>query len=695
MTTHNWQKQQEAQARAFQASMEAVIGEIEEVTDFASLGPHAEQEFDVSFAQHRGSHHWFTMRLKWGVILTLLSVNLPTANKDAIILVPGTLQGGKNPGGARRLKENIEQLHLAIYDFDKGDAPLLALDARMEELGLESAAYATFSNGKSQSTLAWSVTRPNAKSGEEETKATALQSFVRSRLGLGDQDQCEPHDVAADLIKAFMVEEQGFDAEVLGNVSIVDANAILRTPVRLANGKSANVETRSVVVAHAPIAKSRLVVPLAQPFVRLPTESASDFQARWEREVYHPVGRLIGFKYDAACASTERGHYAMTCRLGAEPIPTQWVQGRLLDVQDPTIIDLLKPFKETDPQPKSSQSPPRSAETKGRSRNEKAHAGGSDWRGFLAADAAAATLAAVSDKRSDQSNPLVAFPCPFVHEHTTSNDPSARQCYAYNARSSDKTPTVKCQSDTCRDRPYAEFLDALFDEQTKADPTYRLAAEFEPTGVYIPREQLEAKLWEINETWAVVRVGNRVRYLHEPGDGDIELYDGKSLRAWFSNWFYFWFTDTGLKMTGEIISAWLKWQYRRQYRGVRFHPEPEGAPGGCLQHLFRFHGRAASGKLEAAAWAHVSQRVQAQPRILPLPDRLARTTGAGAAYQARHEYRAEGQGRDRQDEGCRMGRRLVRTQCLRGIRVRAHHWAIQCAPREQAAAGCRGSILGR
>jgi hypothetical protein len=588
MTTHNWQKQQEAQARAFQASMEAVVSDIEQATDFAALGPHAEREFDVTFAQHRGSYHWFTMRLKWAVILTLLDTNLPTANKDAIILMPGTLLGGGNPGGARRLKKNIEQLHLVILDFDKGDAPLLELDARMEELGLESAAYATFSNGKSQSTLAWSVTRPDAKSGQAETKATALQTFVRSRLGLGDQDFCDPNDIAPDLVKAFMVEEQGFDATVLGDVSIFDANVISRTTVRLPNGKSGNVETWNIIVAHAPIAKSRLVVPLAEPFVRLPSESEADFQTRWEREVYHPVGRLIGFKYDAACASTERGHYAMTCRLGTEPIPTRWVQGRLLDVHDPKVIDMLKSFKDSDPQSKPSQSSPRAAPRKERSRKEKTHAGGSDWRGFLAADAAAAMLTAVSDKRADQNNPLVAFPCPFVHEHTTSNDPSARQCYAYNARSADTLPTIKCQSDTCRNRPYAEFLDALFDEQTKADPTYRLAAEFERTGVYIPREELEAKLGEINETWAVVRVGNRVRYLHEPGDGDIELYDGKSLGAWFSNWFYFWFTDTGLKMTGEIISAWLKWQYRRQYRGVRFHPEPEGAPEGVYNTYFGF-----------------------------------------------------------------------------------------------------------
>ena len=43
------------------------------------------------------------------------------------------------------------------------------------------------------------------------------------------------------------------------------------------------------------------------------------------------------------------------------------------------------------------------------------------------------------------------------------------------------------------------------------------------------KSELSGKLREINETWAVVQLGNRVRYLHETVDGDLELYDAKSL----------------------------------------------------------------------------------------------------------------------------------------------------------------------
>ena len=171
-----------------------------------------------------------------------------------------------------------------------------------------------------------------------------------------------------------------------------------------------------------------------------------------------PIGRLVGFKFDAACASTERGHYAMTCKEGSEPVPARWVSGKLLNLADPVIAGQLASLK--GPRRNSNKKPDRATRSATASRtNFESTRAADDWRGFKAADAAANLLPSVTDKRGDENAPLVAFPCPFVHEHATSNDPTAHQCYAYNASSVDKMPTVKCQSDTCRDRPFAEFLE--------------------------------------------------------------------------------------------------------------------------------------------------------------------------------------------------------------------------------------------
>jgi hypothetical protein len=116
----------------------------------------------------------------------------------------------------------------------------------------------------------------------------------------------------------------------------------------------------------------------------------------------------------------------------------------------------------------------------------------------------------------------------------------------------------------------------------------------EQTGVYIPSDELESKLHEINRSWAVVRIGNRTRYLHENDEGDIELYDNKSIHGWFSNWFYYWIDDDG-EHSSTILPVWLKWQYRRQYRGLRFCPQPEGAPKGIFNTYFGFTVEPAKG----------------------------------------------------------------------------------------------------
>lgn len=583
----DWKARRKREALAFRANFEALIREIEQTIDFSAYGPHAEREVEVCFAQDRGSFHWFTMRVKWAVLLSLLDANIPTEIKDNIIFFPGPLSGGASPDGTRKLKTNIEGLDLLVLDFDKGDAPLNKLGARMQELGLEGAAYATFSHLKDESALAWCVTGPDPMTGNLETKPTAFQEFARARLGAGEETQFDATKITAEIAKAYMVEEQEFDAEILGDLTIVETDKREKQYSRSKNGARQAHETSSIVTRHNPIAKSRLLLLMSKRIAPREEESITAFQRRWEEEVYYPVARLIGFRFDPKCASTERGHYAMTRKKGMEPVPLCQVNGRLLDLEDPEAKRLLSPFQ--------GSSGRRNSETAGAQRSKRSSQAHSqsgrtrnDWRGFKAADAAAAFLPSVTDKRTDESNPLVAFPCPFVHEHATSNDPAAHQCYAYNAGSPDKLPTVKCQSDTCHNRPYPEFLDALFDESVKADPAYRVAEKAERTGLYIPERQLSEKLHEINETWAVVRIGHRVRYLHENEEGEIELYDAKSLTNWFSNWFYYWVDKRGNEHPALIISAWLQWQYRRQYRGVAFCPQPEGAPKGIYNTYYGF-----------------------------------------------------------------------------------------------------------
>ena len=128
----------------------------------------------------------------------------------------------------------------------------------------------------------------------------------------------------------------------------------------------------------------------------------------------------------------------------------------------------------------------------------------------------------------------------------------------------------------------------MFDEAAKADPAYRITENSERTGVYIPECEVPTKLREINGSWAVVRLGNRVRYLHENPDGDIELYDAKSLADWFGNWIYYYYDNYGNLRDAPIVKVWQKWEFRRQYLGLRFCPQPGGAPEGVYNTYYGF-----------------------------------------------------------------------------------------------------------
>lgn len=95
--------------------------------------------------------------------------------------------------------------------------------------------------------------------------------------------------------------------------------------------------------------------------------------------------------FDHVCASTERGHYAMTFRAGQSPIPLSRSQGRLLDLENAEIQTLLAPFKAACQGEKQQR----------RDRTKTSHNPGpaKGWCGFKAADAAAALLPSITDKQ--------------------------------------------------------------------------------------------------------------------------------------------------------------------------------------------------------------------------------------------------------------------------------------------------------
>lgn len=615
----DWREVKKAQALSNAAIIDDVIKDYEGV-DSIGNDANARHRLAISFASERGSFHWRTFHLPWGALRDMLNPRIEIASKDSWMLLPGTLAGGETHEGARRLKDNVQGLDCVVLDFDKGDAPLDVLEARLQGLGIEGAAFATYSNNKAKSKLSWSVARPNTKTGVIEVRPGAFQLFVREVLALGDSEPVHPDAVTAELAKRVLIERQGYNEAVLGTVTIDQDWAVETLREKRKDGTQIEIEQHLVVVNHAPLAKSRLVIPLARPFCRQPEESPAQFQLRWKQEVYEPIGKLVGLNFDSACSSTERGHYAMTRKAGTEFIPVRVVNGRLIDTADPEVAALVS--KEITPQtPQTPQTPkaqkpkpPRRSATSAKPEQREhspadSKASDGDWHGFMAADAAADLLESVTDKR-DTEKPLVAFPCPFVHEHATTNDPTSHQCYAFNASSPTKLPVVKCQAATCSERPYVEFLDEMFAD-AKSDPKYQTREmEADQSGVSVHRDDLGKILKLINESWAVVRVGGKVRYLHQSHEGDVELYDAASAAGWFANWEYCWEEDRK-PQSAPIFPRWQKWKYRRQFLGIRFCPEPSGAPDGYFNTYAGMTVKPQRGgwnKLKAHIYRNICQR---------------------------------------------------------------------------------------
>ena len=103
-----WKARSKAEALAFRADFEALVSMAEASINLSAYGPHADHLIEVSFARGRGSQHWFTMALKWGVFLyALLDARIETLEKDSIILSPGPLTGGKSEDGTRKIKDSV------------------------------------------------------------------------------------------------------------------------------------------------------------------------------------------------------------------------------------------------------------------------------------------------------------------------------------------------------------------------------------------------------------------------------------------------------------------------------------------------------------------------------------------------------------------------------------------------------------
>ena len=118
--------------------------------------------------------------------------------------------------------------------------------------------------------------------------------------------------------KAYLVDAEGYHADTLGDVTLIGE------PVPGIIDDRAEITVR---VRHDPIPKLRLFLLLDQRVERLPGESNTKFQQRYERDYYLPIANWFSPWCDRSCKTIERRWFCRGHRPGNKPVPGALGQG--------------------------------------------------------------------------------------------------------------------------------------------------------------------------------------------------------------------------------------------------------------------------------------------------------------------------------------------------------------------------------
>jgi hypothetical protein len=181
--------------------------------------------------------------------------------------------------------------------------------------------------------------------------------------------------------------------------------------------------------------------------------------------------------------------------------------------------------------------------------------------------------------------------CPFEAEHSSFG---GQGTYVINASDNDAEGgtsgfTFHCVHNACSGRDRLDFLREMIDQgiifsKDLQNKTYhveieddgQLSAEHSPaTDEMLGSEDEEAQLCYLNERYAVVRLLNKVVILCEPQSPNetFGLISERDFKLVEKNRIVRRVDDKG-KITSVLIAEeWLKWEKRRNYKGIGFHPD--------------------------------------------------------------------------------------------------------------------------
>lgn len=409
------------------------------------------------------------------------------SEKDGSWFAPGVFSG------KHRGDRDVAALHWVTLDIDNGTAIATALDA-LRQRGWFAIAYSSFSHGKAETIIA-------------DAAVKRALPFER-RAVLGGAINAERGDVLD-----YLQREKGFSPAALKGAVVEDARA----------GMGINLKWR---IAHQPIDRFRIVLPLSAPFVVAEQGGVKEATARWGA-YGRAVAAELGLHADESGFQLSHAFLLPAHPPGAE-YQTHVVIGKLLD------LAMLVPIGKPRPIAGGSTDGKRRLVTPNIKRFWDTFGGRFDVSSFFEAHGEPTT-------RGDGRH----FMCPNRDAHSTEDAPDSTAFKTWGWLEAEEelglpVAHAKCMHASCEAAGLnsgLRWVDFVCERAGITDPTElldfveELEGEEEPTEVWAnfssrraparsaaaaPTSEEEAELEELNRRHAVVLIGKNAAILRKP-----------------------------------------------------------------------------------------------------------------------------------------------------------------------------------
>ncbi|ARB13672.1 hypothetical protein Ccr2_gp142 [Caulobacter phage Ccr2] len=385
--------------------------------------PALAQEIIVSVGANSKSMNWQPKAMPLGAFVAQFCQHREGA-KDGVSFVLGDMVPGQ------RKKTAIKALYAVGLDVDVGMSSA-AIDAALAKFGRMAVRYTTHSHLKA-------VT---------DVKKDVLIKWCEQEADGADYEEDE-------VLQRYFLAKELMTPDVAKTVEF--------------NGTEHKDGGIMVTVKHAPIAKHRIIVPLAAAFdISKVAPTQKEAMDKWAK-VPTALARELGVPLDKSCLDPSRLFYLPRHAKG-KPFEISLFGGDLFDwksltLDDPFEAEIAKLTKGT------SKSKTEAGRNLGRWSMKAAH-------GFQVVQVMEEHC---PDKLRHQVSAGYEIECPFDELHSNAGDTEDRACLAVNAGDGpSEWFTVRCQHESCREFTNLDMLgkmveDGWFDRDVLDDETYNI-----------------------------------------------------------------------------------------------------------------------------------------------------------------------------------------------------------------------------